>query len=160
MSIIKITDQHREALRTLFESTWGSCLMVSRGAVHRLDKLPGFIFYEDEMIKGIITYHLAGKQCEIVSLDSFSENRGIGSSLLNALIELANKEKWQLWLITTNDNTRALHFYQKRGFRLSNIYWNAVDAARKIKPEIPVMSSDGIPIQHEIELVYQKDERG
>ena len=58
----------------------------------------------------------------------------------------------RLWLITGNDNTSALRFYQKRGFRLVAVYRNAVDQARRLKPEIPLYGNDGIPITDEIEL--------
>jgi|GEM_PF-5166799 len=43
-------------------------------------------------------------------------------------------------------------FYQKRGFDLKEIHRNAVEAARKIKPSIPLFSEDGVPIKHEIEF--------
>ncbi|MGV3488795.1 MAG: GNAT family N-acetyltransferase [Tuberibacillus sp.] len=155
MPIEKITDSLRGRLKSFFEKEWGSAQMVSRGKMHQLDQLPGFIYVEDDKILGIITYDAQDGSCEIVSLDSFSENRGIGSSLLNKVIEKAKMNEWNLWLITTNDNTRALHFYQRRGFHMSNVYWNAVDEARKMKPEIPTVSDDGIPILHEIELVYR-----
>jgi hypothetical protein len=55
-------------------------------------------------------------------------------------------------LITTNDNTKALRFWQKRGFRLAAVHRNAVEKSRKIKPEIPLTGNDGIPIKDEIEL--------
>jgi len=155
MPVEKMTDSMRGILRSFFEREWGSSKMVSRGVIHQLDQLPGFIYLEDDNIIGIITYHVSENQCEIVSLDSFSENRGIGSSLLNQVVDEAKRNGWTLWLITTNDNTRALHFYQRRGFLLTNVYWNGVDEARKIKPEIPMVSDDGIPIKHEMELVYQ-----
>jgi ribosomal protein S18 acetylase RimI-like enzyme len=38
-----------------------------------------------------------------------------------------------------NENIKAIRFYQKRGFHISNIYINAMEGARKIKPEIPKM---------------------
>jgi len=44
-------------------------------------------------------------------------------------------------------------FYQERGFVLSKIYSNAVEKARKLKPEIPLIGHDGIPIRDEIELI-------
>ena len=55
-------------------------------------------------------------------------------------------------LTTTNDNLSALRFYQKRGFDISKLNLNAVEQSRKIKPEIPLISVDGIPIKHELEL--------
>lgn len=56
-------------------------------------------------------------------------------------------------LITTNDSLLALKFFQKRGFVLSKIINNAVEKARKLKPEIPLIGNDGIPIRDEIELI-------
>jgi RimJ/RimL family protein N-acetyltransferase len=58
----------------------------------------------------------------------------------------------RLWLITTNDNTAALRFYQRRGFTLAAIHCDAVSRSRQIKPEIPLIGNDGIPIRDEIEL--------
>ena len=58
----------------------------------------------------------------------------------------------KLKLITTNDNLNAIKFYQKRGFDMTFIYVNAVEAARKIKPSIPEKGDYDIPIRHEIEF--------
>ena len=55
-------------------------------------------------------------------------------------------------MITTNDNLHALRYYQKRGFDIIGFNYNALDEARKIKPEIPLTGMDGIPLKHEIEL--------
>ncbi len=53
---------------------------------------------------------------------------------------------------TTNDNLCALHFYQKRGFRLVTVHRNALDAARQLKPRIPLIGNDQFPLHDEIEL--------
>lgn len=57
----------------------------------------------------------------------------------------------RLTLITTNDNTHALRFYQRYGFDLVALHRHGVDAARRLKPGIPA-EADGIPIRHELEL--------
>jgi hypothetical protein len=55
--------------------------------------------------------------------------------------------------VTTNDNVDALRFYQRRGFRLRAVRPGAVDDARRtLKPEIPAVGEQGIPIRDEIEL--------
>ena len=104
-------------------------------------------------IGGLITYHIAGDQCEIVTLDSLVEGIGIGTALIEAVKQtvLAIGCK-RLWLITTNDNLHALGFYQKRGFRLVAVHRNALEQSRKLKPEIPMMGLGGIPIWDEIEI--------
>jgi hypothetical protein len=57
-----------------------------------------------------------------------------------------------LWLVTTNDNTHALRFYHRLGFRLAALHPGAVEAARRLKPEIPLLGLDEIPIRDELEL--------
>ena len=59
-----------------------------------------------------------------------------------------------MWLITTNDNTRALGFYRHRGFRVIRVRERAVDETRlRFKPSIPLVNArNGLPIQDEIEL--------
>jgi hypothetical protein len=55
--------------------------------------------------------------------------------------------------LTTNDNIDGLHFYQRRGFRLTQLNAGAVDDARAmLKPEIPREGSYGIPLRHELIL--------
>ncbi|GED69603.1 hypothetical protein BRE01_33050 [Brevibacillus reuszeri] len=56
-------------------------------------------------------------------------------------------------LVTTNDNLHALGFYQRRGYQFNELFVNAVDKARRIKPEIPLIADNGIPIRDEILLV-------
>jgi len=58
----------------------------------------------------------------------------------------------RLWVTTTNDNLSALAFYQKRGFHLRHLRPGAVDETRRIKPSIPPVAGNGIPIRDEIEL--------
>ena len=128
-------------------------IVVSRGNVHKLDRLPGYIALADGKIAGMITYHIQDEECEIVSLDSKIENRGIGSALIEKVVEVAKTLNCKrVWLITSNDNIRAIRFYQKRGFDLAGIHLHAITEARKIKPSIPVVGYDQIPVKHEIEF--------
>jgi hypothetical protein len=73
--------------------------------------------------------------------------------LLAAVVEEAKRQDCErLWLITSNDNLRALRFYQRRGLRLVAVHRGAIDHARSIKPEIPLVGEHGIPIHDELEL--------
>lgn len=106
----------------------------------------------DEWI-GLLTFFVKGDECEVTSLDSLREGQGIGTKLMNAVMDEARKQKCRrVLLITTNDNLRALGFYQKRGFELVAIHRGAVNESRKIKPSIPLTGFDGIPLRDEIEL--------
>ena len=54
--------------------------------------------------------------------------------------------------MTTNDNTAALGFYQRRGLQQRAVHRDAVEEARRLKPSIPETGLRGVPIQDEIEL--------
>jgi len=137
----------------LLQENWGSAVMVSRGKIHRAVELPGFIAVHNGEPAGLVTYNIAGKVCEITSLNSLVEGQGIGSALVEAVKDAAAEAGCQrLWLITTNDNTAVLRFWQKRDFKFVAVYPDAVEQSRRIKPEIPLLGNDGIPIRDEIEL--------
>jgi len=137
----------------VLEKHWHSTEIVTRGRIHRADRLPGFVAEFSGEPVGLLTYHIAADHCEIVSLNSLRERMGIGSALLDAAREAARLAGCRrMWLITTNDNLAALRFYQKRGWRLTAIYRDALEEARRLKPEIPLSGLDGIPLRDEIEL--------
>ncbi|HHU93393.1 MAG TPA: GNAT family N-acetyltransferase [Halanaerobiaceae bacterium] len=132
---------------------WGSEKIVTRSTLYDATGLPGFIAEHNNIPAGIILYNIKDKECEITLLESFIEKMGIGSSLINRVKEIAKSQGCRrIWLITTNDNTHAIRFYQKRGLVLAALYKNAIEESRKIKPEIPFEGFDGIPIRDEIEL--------
>ena len=127
--------------------------MSIRGEIIDGTKLDGFLLQEKNKIIGLITYKFFGDVCEIVSLDSKKENIGIGTALLKEVEMVAIESNCKkLRLITTNDNLRALQFYQKRGYCLTKIYLNAMDEVRKVKPDIPLLGENNIPLRDEIEL--------
>jgi ribosomal protein S18 acetylase RimI-like enzyme len=154
----RLKAEDRDWVMRLLQERWGSTLIVSRGRVHEADKLPGFIAEDQGDPIGMVTYWIDGDECEMVSLDSLVEGRGLGSALVAAVKETATEGGCdRLWLITTNDNTVALRFYQKLGFRLVAVHRNAIDRSRELKPEIPTIGMDGIPIRDEIELELRLD---
>lgn len=127
-----IEDSDRTDISQILAEYWGSAKIINRGVIHQADKLPGFIAFSDNKIVGLITYNIKGTDCEIVTLNSFDENRGIGTSLINRVRHKGNESGCKnLWLITTNDNLSAIRFYQKRGFNISAIYEGAIEKSRQ-----------------------------
>ena len=140
-------------LKAYMIDLWGAEIVVAHGLTYRPAELPGFVAMQGENRVGQITYYIEGANCEIVSLNSELTGLGIGSALIAAVRNIAiQKYCNRLWLITTNDNLNALKFYQKRGFRIVAVHPGAVDRAREIKPQIPLIGDDGIPLHDEIEL--------
>ena len=153
MKIESITSQTREMVNKFFIDNWFSTNMCIRGQVIDCTKLDGFLLQKDNKVIGLITYTIYDDYFEIISLDSKEENKGIGTKLLASVESLAkdNNHK-KVRLITTNDNLRALQFYQKRGYYIARIYPNAMDEVRKLKPNVPLIGENGIPLRDEIEL--------
>jgi ribosomal protein S18 acetylase RimI-like enzyme len=107
---------------------------------------------------GLITYVIEDTACEIVTLDSLYEGVSIGSGLVMAVRQAGEAAGCaRLWLVTTNDNTHAMRFYQRRGFRMTGLFPDAIEDSRRIKPTIPLRGNDGIPIRDEVlfELVLR-----
>lgn len=143
----------RNWVADFLDKHWGSTRIVSRGQAYYAHLLPGFVAEKDGQHIGLITYRLEGDSCEIMTINALAQHIGVGTALLDTVrrtvAELGCK---RLWLITTNDNLNALRFYQKRGFALAAVYPNALEAARKLKPQIPLVGEFGIPLRDEIEL--------
>jgi GNAT superfamily N-acetyltransferase len=137
----------------LSRDAWGSEIVIAHGEIYKPAELKGFIAEIDREKVGLITYQIKDGACEIVTLNALKPNLGIGSALIKHTADFAKQNGCsKLWLITTNDNTRALRFYQMLGFCLSALRTGAIMGYRKIKPEIPLTGEDGIPIRDEIEL--------
>jgi ribosomal protein S18 acetylase RimI-like enzyme len=110
-----ITPDDRESVKRLLLDCWGSIDVVSRGRLHHAEQLPGFIAYANTTLAGVITYRLEDDRCEIVTLNSLRERLGIGTALIDEVKKKAIEAGChRLWLITTNDNTDALRFYQRK----------------------------------------------
>ncbi len=140
-------------LRQFWIEHWGGEEMITRGNVYRPEQLDGFVVEDDNEWIGLLTFVIQDHECEITSLDSLREEQGIGSTLINKAIQEAHvRQCRRLFLITTNDNLNALGFYQKRGFEMVIIHRGAVNESRMIKPGIPLIGMNNIPLRDEIEL--------
>ncbi len=153
ISVRPINDKDKTWIDSILTDRWGSTTIVTRGVLHAANKLSGFVAVEENVPMGLLTYRFDAGACEVVSLDSLSESHGIGSSLLKSVEQIA-KEKMcnRIWLITTNDNLHALRFYQRRGYVLVTVHRDAIERSRQLKPQIPIVGKDGIPLRDEIEL--------
>lgn len=148
-----LTEAHRCWASKLLVEHWGATQVVTRGNLIDAATLPGFVALGEEGPIGLVTYANRGDACEIITLESQVEGQGVGSALIAAVRKAAESVGCRrLWLITTNDNTPALRFYQQRGFCLVAVHRNALEDSRRLKPQIPLIGRDGIPLRDEIEL--------
>lgn len=84
---------------------------------------------------------------------------GAGSALMETARQVAAATgHHRLWLVTTNDNIDAIHFYLRRGLRVAAIHPGAVARDRKLKPEIPERNQqNGLPINDLVEFELRAD---
>ncbi len=113
--------------------------------------LPGFVTERDGALTGLATYRRMGTATELVAMVAEPSGNGLGTQLVDALVDsIAGTSR--LWLVTTNDNLRALRFYQRRGFRIVGVEVGGVDRARQLKPAIPRTGAGGIELHDELIL--------
>lgn len=153
VEIRKIEASDLEFVTHILIKSWNSVEVVSKGKIHDASKLKGFIAIVDNKPCGLTTFDINKNECELVTLDSILEGHGAGFALVREVIEHAKSQNCRrLWTVTTNDNAHAQEFYKKLGFRYVTTYPNAVSHSRILKPSIPLVGINNVPITDEIEF--------
>ena len=155
MKITNLNTTHRNQVNIYIEKEWGTPI-VTRGNIIDTSCLPGFVAVDDDDIAGAVLYQIKNNECEIVVLYSLKQNMGVGTKLINEVLKAAKAQAChRVWLITMNDNTHAIRYYQRRGFSLKAVHINAFKDTLRIKGEDGagvVPGIDDIPILHEFEF--------
>jgi len=144
-----------EYIRAELTRHWGGTRIWSIGRAFEADRLSAFIAEINGERAGLLTYDInhGAYQCEVVTLSSTIENSGAATRLLEAAeFEARRAGCTRMFLTTTNDNTKAIGFYQTRDWQLAALHKANVAEARKRKPEIPLIGHRGIVIRDELEL--------
>jgi GNAT superfamily N-acetyltransferase len=102
---------------------------------------------------GVVTWWIDGERAEITSVHAESPGGGTGTRVMDAAEEELRRRGVKVAVLaTTNDNTRALNFYIKRGYRLVRLHLDAMDRVRALKPGVPRTGRDSVPLQDMWEL--------
>jgi ribosomal protein S18 acetylase RimI-like enzyme len=148
---IERVDRPWVALR--LEDAFGGVDVARKGVPIDASVLPGFVATDGGRPVGLLTHDVAHGECEVVAILSTERGLGIGRALMDAARDHAVAAGClRLWLITTNDNTRAFRFYQRWGMDLCAFYRHGARRSREVKPSLPQLGADGIPLEHELEL--------
>lgn len=150
---LEIRPMDRDRLVELLQLRWPDQTMIICGRFVRPEDVQGIGAYAQDRLRGIGTWIVNGKAMHIVAVNSFTEMRGVGLALVDAMVDRAREEGMTVLRASiSNDNVIALRFYQKRGFRISALHRGIFDAMRNVKPSIPLTGLDNIPMRDEIEL--------
>lgn len=143
-------DDHDDVLQLLTDR-WTSPEVLIENEMIDASRLPGFTARADAELVGLVTVIKRDGEWEILTLDSLNRWGGVGSQLLQSVVdEAATNGIGRLTVRTSNDNLDAFRFYQRRGFRLERIGQGVIDEERKQKPAIPLHGDYGIEIHDEV----------
>jgi len=153
VDILRGTPADDDYVRRSLTGAFGATQVACHDELIDAAALPAVIAWQDGEPVGLLTYRAdADGGWEIVSIAADRPGIGAGAALIDWVRDRAEQAgAARIWLITTNQNTHALRFYQRRGFDLVRLDRGAVDRARTLKPGIPT-HDDGIRIRHELEL--------
>lgn len=136
MKLKNLDNDFRSLVNQHIKDEWGGPNIVTRGHFFDSSNLPGFVVVDGDTLIGAVLYQIENGECEIAVLFSLVESKGAGTTLINAVVEKAKEEDCRrVWLITMNDNTYAIRYYQKRGFSLKAVHINAFEVTKKLKFE-------------------------
>ncbi len=155
-SVVPMDDALRAAVQPLFDQAWAGPFLALNGSLHDSRTLPGIaVLNNSGAVLGYLLYELCETECEIMALESLCPDGGIGTALIERVKAVAGKlGKQKIVVTTTNDNLHAIRFYQKRGFALRALRVNMMEISRRLKPGIPEIGIDGIPLRDEVELEF------
>jgi len=145
------TDADRLAARALFQRDFGRTKIVAFGEVMDIDQMPALVAVMRAEPSGALAYRLLGDALHIVALatDPMWQRSGVGGYLVAEAELLARRLNLSRILVcTTNDNLPALYFYQRRGYRLTELVPDSV--IKHTRQEQAGFA--GVPVRDEIRL--------
>ncbi|MEA2434044.1 MAG: hypothetical protein QOG54_1501 [Actinomycetota bacterium] len=151
VDIREMSDADLAWAQILVDDLLGSRLQARMDELIDVLSLPGLVAEYNGEASALLTYRKGSDAVEIVAICSTVPR--CGKALIDALkLRFATMS---IWLVTTNDNHRALRSYQRQGFAVIETRKGAVARARRLKPSIPLVGQGGIPMQDELVLRYE-----
>jgi ribosomal protein S18 acetylase RimI-like enzyme len=134
MEVRPLNDGDRGWVAETISNEWGLPI-VSISGPHNPAELAGFVAIEADERLGLITYRSTDEDCEVVTLNSLRPSRGAGTILLRTVKQTADERRLRLWLITTDENSKAIRFYENRGMTIRALHRDFVEVVRRYKPD-------------------------
>jgi ribosomal protein S18 acetylase RimI-like enzyme len=151
------SDQDRPALMQLFQRDFGRSKIVAFGSLLALDDDPALVAVMKDELAGALAYRLRGDALHIVALatDPTWQRSGVGGHLVAESELLARRlHLTHVLFCTTNDNLPSLYFYQRRGYRITEV---VVGSLGPHHPPPGNKGFAGIEVRDEIRLVKVLD---
>jgi GNAT superfamily N-acetyltransferase len=138
--------------------------LIAWGQKYEIAECENLVAERNGRLVGLLSYVYQDDCCLVVAfaVGGGEQGRGVGAKLQGLLEgECRGRKIWKMVLSTTNDNLPALYFYQRHGFRISEVLPGAVaDTLRELLGgEVPE-GFGGIPVTDEIRLKKELSREG
>ncbi len=157
VSVRQSADDDRARVRALFVTDFGRSKFIAFGEEFQAETVPAIVAEIGGDLAGALAYRLQQGVLQIVALatDPEWQRSGVGGKLVDFAEHVARDAgASHVAVATTNDNLPALYFYQRRGYRLTEV---ATDAIRTANDDAVIVGFAGIVIRDEFHLVKAID---
>ncbi|MGE3277557.1 MAG: GNAT family N-acetyltransferase [Vicinamibacterales bacterium] len=145
-------DRDRRIVVDLFQRDFGRMRLIAYGDEMHLDQADAIVAEMEGEIAGALAHREFQGALHIIALatDPMWQRSGVGAYLVAEAELIARRRSLPSVLVaTTNDNLPALYFYQRRGYRITEVLAGAVPEHFN---EPASVGFAGIPIRDEIHL--------
>ncbi|MEO6999992.1 MAG: GNAT family N-acetyltransferase, partial [Terracoccus sp.] len=130
-----LTASDRHWVRATLVRNWTSTTVARRGELIEAAELEGYVALLGARRAGLVLVAVRSDALEVVAISTTRPGQGVGRALLTRCVDHARDHGCRrVWLITTNDNTAAIAFYQRVGMDLCAYHRDGVRRSRAIKP--------------------------
>jgi GNAT superfamily N-acetyltransferase len=151
--ILRVVEDKSELLAVMMRA-WGSHKMMIGLHTYDVAEIDMLGLYTPEgETAALASWTLRDETAYLCALHSLRPGEGVAIQMLDSVIFAARKAgAKKLKAMLTNDNMPGLTFYQRRGFRLSGLYLEAIDNYRSVIPTIIKTGYRDIPVHDALEL--------
>lgn len=154
--LLRVNSEDIAFIRACVAEHFGGEPIVSLGQAYRMDELQFAFARRDGEPVAFAGYRWDGEDCELVVLVSGAPGAGYGGEVVDQVLRQAKARGCRrVWLVATNDNLHAIGWYQRRGFEMVRVHRRSIERERLLKPNLPQLGLNGIPLRDEIEFEYR-----
>jgi GNAT superfamily N-acetyltransferase len=152
VTIQSATDK-AEAMK-MAAAAWGTRRMIFGFQIFDLADIEALEMRDDKgSLIGVAHWSIKGKTAYLCALMVYVPGHGYANQLLAVLMQVARDAgATTVRAMLTNDNTTGMIFYQKNGFRFSNMFVGAVDTFRSKEPDMIKIGQHGLAVHDTLEL--------
>lgn len=151
--VLRVVEDKSELLALMLR-VWGSYKMMIDLHTYDVAEIDMLGLYTPVgETAALASWTLRGETAYLCALHSLRPGEGVAIRMLDEVKAAAKAAgAARLKAMLTNDNMPGLTFYQRRGFRLSGLYLEAIDHYRSVIPTIIKTGYRDIPVHDALEL--------